>query len=208
MKLLQYTFLLLLTTTGAWAQQNTTVQKITGNIISAASHSPVPSATVSLKLQGTAVTTGQAGEFSINYNAQRDSLIITHVSYKRKAIAVSKLTTAPLTIVLEEAAAGLEEVLVNTGFQQLPKERATGSFSFIDNKTINLQTGTNILDRLNGVAGSVLFDNTKNKTANRQLHINIRGLATINGSQDPLIVLDNFPYEGDINSVCKKTPIF
>src|SRR6185437_11735787 len=72
---------------------------------------------------------------------------------------------------------------------------------YIDNKTLSLQAGTNILDRLNGVASGILFDYSKNTSDNKKLNFNVRGLSTINGPQDPLIVVDNFPYEGDINNI-------
>ncbi|HUZ59435.1 MAG TPA: SusC/RagA family TonB-linked outer membrane protein, partial [Hanamia sp.] len=87
-------------------------------------------------------------------------------------------------------------------FQYIPKERSTGSFDFIDNKTLNQQVGTNILDRLNGVASGILFDYSKFTTPpQKNLNLSVRGLSTINGPQDPLIVLDNFPYDGDISNI-------
>lgn len=200
MKLIKYLLPLLFTALSTSAQQNNGLQRITGKVISI-SGVPVKSASISFKKQKASVTTDGEGSFSIRYNGLPDSLIISHVSYARKSIAINNEPSMPLIVQLEEASKQLQEVVINTGFQQLPKERATGSFSFIDNKTLNLQAGTNILDRLNGVSSSLLFDNTKNKTGNRKLNINIHGLSTINGSQDPLVVVDNFPYEGDLDNI-------
>jgi TonB-linked SusC/RagA family outer membrane protein len=200
MKLIKYLLPMLFTALSTSAQKNTVSQKITGKVISI-SGLPVISASISFQKQKSSVTSDEEGNFTIRYNSLLDTLIISHVGYKTKLIGIDNKTYLPLVIKLEEASQHLQEVVVNTGFQQLPKERATGSFSFIDNKTLNLQAGTNILDRLNGVSSSLLFDNTKNKTANRKLNINIRGLSTINGSQDPLIVIDNFPYNGDLDNI-------
>ncbi len=86
-----------------------------------------------------------------------------------------------------------EVVVVSTGYQQLPKERATGSFDFIDNKTLNQQVGTNILKRIEGVSSGVLFDN--NKLINGQIkndNITIRGLSTINASTAALKLCGRF----------------
>ncbi len=91
--------------------------------------------------------------------------------------------------------------VVATGYQTIPRERATGSFTQVDSGLLNQQTGTNILNRLASVAAGVSFDTKASGNAQRKLSFNIRGLSSINGPQDPLIVLDNFPYEGDINNI-------
>ncbi|MGF7229956.1 SusC/RagA family TonB-linked outer membrane protein [Arachidicoccus sp.] len=129
-----------------------------------------------------------------------DTLLASHIGYKTKKIIIKSADTN-LIITLNPAEEELQEVTVNTGYQSVPKERATGSFVFIDNKKLNEQVGSNILDRLKGVASSVLFDDSKATGKNKQLNFNIRGLSTINGPQDPLIVVDNFPYDGDINNI-------
>ena len=42
----------------------------------------------------------------------------------------------------------IETVNIATGYQKISKERATGSHSHADNKLLNQQVGTNVLDRL------------------------------------------------------------
>ena len=55
--------------------------------------------------------------------------------------------------------AQLEEVAVevNTGYQKISKERATGSFVVIDNELLNRRVGTDILSRLDGVVSGVFY---------------------------------------------------
>lgn len=89
----------------------------------------------------------------------------------------------------------LPEVVVQTGYQSVPKERATGSFTQIDNKLFNQQTSTDVLSRLEAIASSVMVDR---KTG---VGMMIRGLSTLSGDKSPLIVLDQFPYEGDIGNI-------
>jgi TonB-dependent SusC/RagA subfamily outer membrane receptor len=91
---------------------------------------------------------------------------------------------------------------VNTGYQKLKPNEVNGAVTVIDKKTLNQQTGPGILERLEGVTSGLAFNrgfgngNAQNKTG-----INIRGLSTINGPLDPLIVVDNFIYEGDIKNI-------
>jgi len=109
------------------------------------------------------------------------------------------------TVELQAVPSELEEVevMVNTGYQSLKANEINGEIVHIDNRTLNLQAGTNILDRLNGVTNGLTFNIGKNNYNNPQNKTNIviRGHSTLNGPLDPLIVLDNFVYEGDIANI-------
>ncbi len=89
-------------------------------------------------------------------------------------------------------------VVYHTGYQSVTKSRTAGSFTQVDNRTLNLQTGTNILARLEGLAPAVAFSRKTNSTIPA---LSLRGLGTINGPTAPLIILDNFPYEGNIADI-------
>ncbi|SEM85684.1 TonB-linked outer membrane protein, SusC/RagA family [bacterium A37T11] len=91
----------------------------------------------------------------------------------------------------------LQEVSVSTGYQILPKERATGSFVFIDSALFNRSVSTDVISRLKGVTPSLLIDERAGGTPK----LSIRGRSTIFANADPLIVVDNFPYEGDLSNL-------
>src|SRR5690606_40068087 len=59
---------------------------------------------------------------------------------------------------VQTCALPISEVIVSTGYQEIPKERATGSFVYIDKKLVNRKVSTNVLERLDGVASSTLFN--------------------------------------------------
>src|SRR5690606_37654033 len=90
----------------------------------------------------------------------------------------------------------LSEFVVSTGYQKIPKERLTGSFGQVNNQLFNRRVSSDILSRLeDAVPGSVV---------NRRFgsnDISIRGRNTITGDGQPLIVVDNFPFEGDLSSL-------
>src|SRR5690606_41336729 len=58
----------------------------------------------------------------------------------------------------EQPERAIDEVLVSTGYQNIPKERSTCSFELIDNELLNRSVGTDILSRIENVSNSVLFD--------------------------------------------------
>ncbi|ULT29038.1 TonB-dependent receptor plug domain-containing protein [Sphingobacterium sp. E70] len=64
--------------------------------------------------------------------------------------------------------------------------------------SLNRSVGGNILQRLDGITSGLQFVNAN---GNKPTDIRVRGLATIQSDASPLIVLDNFPYDGDLASI-------
>jgi TonB-dependent starch-binding outer membrane protein SusC len=163
---------------------------------------PVVSATIMEKGTTNSTTSSDNGAFHLMGVGEDAILVISSIGYETQELKVNGKNDISVRLKIKVSTLEGVSITANTGYQEIPSERSTGSFTVVDNKTLNLQVGTNILDRLDGIASSILFDNTKLKDANtKKLNFNIRGLSTINGSQDPLIILDNFPYEGDINNI-------
>lgn len=126
-----------------------------------------------------------------------DTLIVSAIGFKTVHVPVTK-TVGNLSISLERNAGQLEEVTVNTGYEKIPQERATGSFYTIGNDLLNRGTETNILERIDGITSSLLVDKRRDDAVTYQ----IRGLSTLSmEAMMPLIILDNFPYEGDVNNI-------
>ena len=172
--------------------------QIRGFVQSAESKEPLVGATVTLMKGGNATMTNDYGEFNLIMTGTTDTLIIRYVGYLVSRVAVNANRKEPITINLSIDQNSMEEVVINTGFFQVPKERATGSFTHIDYSDLNRVVGGNILQRLEGIAPGVQF--TKGN-GDSPADIRVRGLATIQSDETPLIVLDNFPYDGDINTI-------
>ena len=159
---------------------------------------PLHGATLTLQKIGVSVKTDQNGYFSFGKVVPPDSLSISFMGYGSQKIAVIS-ANGNMVIILQKNSHTIEEVqVVNTGFYSIPKERATGSFTVVDNKLLNRSVGGNILQRLDGIATGVQFI-TPNGT--KASDIRVRGVATIQSDASPLIVVDNFPYDGDISSI-------
>ncbi len=165
---------------------------------------PLAGATVLVKGKSTTYQTNTRGDFYISNVADDAVLVITYVGYKPLELSL-KQAKMPLEIKLDLATGELKdvEIMVNTGYQTLPKERATGSFTQINNELFNRSTSGNVLERLEGVTNGMLF--TRKDLSKENLsgppEIRIRGVNTILGAKTPLIVVDNFPYNGDINQL-------
>jgi TonB-linked SusC/RagA family outer membrane protein len=170
-------------------------------IVNSNNQSPVAGALLQLKKSSTRSVTNADGKSNIRLTFASDTLIITHIAYLPKRIAVSAGSTSPLLISLQENIQQLQEVTVSTGYQTLPKERATGSFAYVDNQLLNRRVSTDVISKLEGVVPGLLFNRNTVNSANGIADISIRGHSTLFANDQPLIVVDGFPYDGDINNI-------
>lgn len=148
-------------------------------------------------------TTLSDGSFSITA-IEGDVLLVSYVGYETWSVIVtpSLLSSSDsIVITLRPSVSKLEDVTVtvfSTGYQNIPKERATGSFDFIDNKLINRTVASDFLSRIENLSPGILINHGDAASTDKFL---IRGRSTIFANAQPLIVLDNFPYDGDLNSI-------
>jgi TonB-linked SusC/RagA family outer membrane protein len=158
---------------------------------------PVVGATITIKGKNTVAISNNAGEFSFSEIEENATLLISNVAYETREIKINGKTENTLTLQIKSTELSEVSVTLSTGYQEIPKERATGSFAKVDNELLNRRVSTDVLSRIEGVTSGVLFD----KTTDNKLGISVRGRSTIFASTQPLLVVDNFPYTGDINSI-------
>ncbi|RZF60249.1 TonB-dependent receptor plug domain-containing protein [Sphingobacterium corticibacterium] len=141
--------------------------------------------------------TDSKGTFSFTLKRSPVSLDFRKIGYEDKRIILQRQAHI-LRVVMTEKLTEIEEVDVyNTGYQTLPKERSTGSFFFVSEEKLNQVPTANFMEKLDGMVPGLQFDN---RTGSSELHI--RGINSFySSSTRPLIVLDNFPFEGDINTI-------
>jgi TonB-dependent starch-binding outer membrane protein SusC len=196
----KYLFILLLTC-HAWLLQAQT--SIHGKVISS-DGLPLAGATLKIKGSDAVTSTDAAGAFLIRPTSLKNTLMVSFIGYKTTEFALPLKTDSSLVITLYPAGAELKAVIVSTGYQDIVQDKATGSFSKVDNTLLNRKISTGVLDRLEDVVPGLLFNKnaiSSGSTTASQSSINIHGQSTIYGNANPLIVVDNFPYDGDINNI-------
>ncbi|WP_257670786.1 SusC/RagA family TonB-linked outer membrane protein [Parapedobacter tibetensis] len=183
----------------AHAQRPEPSGPVLSGVVADTAGSPIPGVTIAVKSSSMKTTSGRDGGFTLQAPQQNGTLIISYIGHETIEEKFGDGNTGPyrFTLVLSENL--LEEVEVSTGYQTIPKERATGSFVQIDNELLNRSISTNILERLDGITSGVVF-NRNDVLFGTQ--IQVRGLSGLQNSRlSPLIVVDNFPFEGDISSI-------
>ena len=167
----------------------------------------------SVRIDGTKLrtTTDASGRFSIANAPNKGRLIITYVGYKADTIAINDQQDFDIRLTLQ--ANTINEVnIVSTGYQDLPKERATGSFEVITKEQLQHSTDPNLLRRLEGITTSMDFRNDlrvrnsslPNAKESPLTNLTIRGKNTLNyntqnTSGQVLVVIDGIasPYSID-----------
>jgi TonB-linked SusC/RagA family outer membrane protein len=190
--LIKYVFLLffVLSTVGAFAQTGS----ISGKVVDEANQ-PLPGATVTVK--GTQITTGTDanGKFLLRNLAGTITLEVTFVGYQPSERVVTVSGNVTEDFGLQPSAKDLNEVVV-IGYGTVKKKDLTGSISTVTEKDFNTGAITTPEQLIQGkVAGVSIISNGGAPGGGSQ--IRIRGGASVNGSNDPLIVIDGVPLTND-----------
>lgn len=157
----------------------------------------LPGAAIRMEKTGKGTFTDLNGDFRITSSDTIVSLVVTYVGYYAERVSLSFPFSEEVTIVLKRDENTLKEFTVSTGYQLLSPERTTGSFSKIGEGLVNRRVSSDILSRMEDLAPGLVFNKGKGAAA----ALLIRGQHTLNSSSAPLIVIDNFPYEGDLNNI-------
>jgi len=153
---------------------------------------PLAGASVRLKGSKFGVITDGNGEFSLKDVPEGTSLEVSYLGYITQEIVVKNDNSNSLQIPLKNISNSLNEVIVNTGFQQISKEKMTGATVTVNSAALNKRYTPNILANLEGkVPGLVTYRGVTS----------IRGVNTINANKNPLVVLDGLPIEGSIADI-------
>ncbi len=170
-----------------------------GEVRSAVDGRPIEGASIRIGKQQR--STDKEGKFAITVQEQEGSLEVRHLGYQAQKVGYGPAST-PITIRLEPLENTIEEVqVVSTGYQKIPKERATGSFEFIDSALFNRKVSTDFLSRLEDVVPGLSTNKYRPDARGDYMNTNIRGLSTLRGDSWPLIVIDGVPYESKLNNV-------
>ncbi len=180
-----------------YVQQPRTV--LHGEVRSAVDGRPVEGASIRIGKQQS--SSDKEGKFAIAVQEQQGSLEVRHLSYQAQKVGYGPAST-PITIRLTPIENTIQEVeVVSTGYQKIPKERATGSFEFIDSALFNRKVSTDFLSRLEDVVPGLSTNKYRPDARGDYMNTNIRGLSTLRGDSWPLIVIDGVPYESKLNNV-------
>jgi TonB-linked SusC/RagA family outer membrane protein len=152
----------------------------------------IPGANVLIQGSSTGTTTDFDGNFSISVKSG-DVLIVSYIGFLTQSITISNQTS--LTIVLQSDTSELDEVVV-VGYGTQRKSNLTGAISKVTNEKLDQIGVARVDDALIGQVSGVNIQATEGEAGSAPT-IRIRGVGSINGGLDPLIVVDGMVVDND-----------
>ncbi|WP_208645563.1 SusC/RagA family TonB-linked outer membrane protein [Mucilaginibacter endophyticus] len=169
---------------------------VTGTVKDSLSSEPVVGVSVMLKGTSTGAQTDVNGKFRINAPVG-GVLIFRYIGYKEQQLTVP--AGAVLDVRMASISQGLKEVVVVSYGTQARRE-ITGAVSSINTKEVKDMPVANIGQKLQGKLAGVQI-NQNSGTPGAEMTFRIRGAASINAGNNPLIVIDGFPSQSGLQTL-------
>lgn len=184
--LLRLLFSILLIPVSAYAQNQKTV---TGTVIDETGE-PLIGATVKVVGKSIGAITDFDGHYSLTVPADTKQLSFSYVGYKDY---IADITSNVINVTMKPNSKVLDEVVV-IGYGVRKKDDLTGSVSSVGEKDFNKGVISSPEELVNGkIAGVQIVNGGGSPTSGAT--IRVRGGASLNASNDPLIVIDGVPME-------------
>lgn len=171
---------------------------------------PLAGATVSIKGSSRSVVSNSNGEFLLNGIDENATLSILFLGFMPKELKAKEInaTNGMKTIPMKTAVEGLAEVaVVSTGYQNIKRSQVAGSYATIDRKTYlqSVPVNGNIINNMEGRMSGLMLNLNQSRNSwadpDNTSPFTIRGVSTFQAIKKPLIVLNGFPAEVDIETI-------
>ncbi len=171
------------------ANAQTAAQKVTGTIKNERGE-PVEAASVQISGTSKGTVSDKTGTFTITASPG-DMLVITYVGYDTALVKASPV----VQVVLHPSGTSLSDVVV-IGYGAVRKQELTGSVATVNEKDFQQGTFSTPEQMIAGKTAGVSITSNGGEPGSGST-IRIRGIASLNGSQNPLIIIDGLPVNQD-----------
>lgn len=189
--------LLAVVVTGIAAVAQQQERTVIGTVVGESDHEPLIGATVMAVGTQIGAATDVDGHFSLTVPASVRELKVSYVGYTPRTVHIDFRT--PMTITLSNQSTNLDDVIV-VAYGTAKKSEYTGSASVVTSADISDALVSSVTSVLQGKVSGVQTLSSDGRPGG-QPSVRIRGIGSINASQNPLYVVDGVPYEGDISQL-------
>jgi TonB-linked SusC/RagA family outer membrane protein len=183
-------------TNSGQAQSNVIVK----GIITHQNGDPVIGASVVVKSTGNGTATLADGSFQIEAPAN-STLVITHTGFVGQELKLTGADHSNISVRLIETKNSLDEVVV-VGYGTRKKSDVTGAIVSVSEQAIKDIPAANLTQALQGQAAGIdIQKNGGNSKPGATPTILIRGSRSISATNEPLLVVDGIPFNGNINDL-------
>lgn len=164
--------------------------KVSGKVTDATGES-LPGVSIRIKGSSGGVQTAATGIFSITVPSAQTILVFSYIGYVIQEVNVNGRTAVNITL-LEDKTDLQEVVVIGYGTQQ--RSSVSSAISSVTAKEITATPIADAAQALQGrVAGVTITQNSGAPGGTGGTAIRIRGISSVTGTNNPLIVVDGFP---------------
>jgi TonB-linked SusC/RagA family outer membrane protein len=142
------------------------------------------------------VLTDNAGRYSISVASASSILEISSLGYETQQIIVGG--RAQINVVLKFSSMALDETVV-VGYGTMRRKDVTGAIASADLEAFRTSQNVNIMQSLKGSVPGLTVQ--QGVSAGQELSLQVRGLNTLSGNTQPLIVVDGIIYTDNMNYI-------
>lgn len=176
---------------------NAQVSKVTGTVTSHEDGLPVVGASVLVKGTQVGTVTDIDGNFTItNIPSSAGTLVISFIGMETQEVAIKPIVNVSLHSDTEV----LDEVMV-VAYGTAKKSAFTGSATVVNAEEIGKIQTSNAAQALTGKVSGVQLTTASGQPGATTPTIRVRGISSINAGNEPLVILDGAPYDGDLNNI-------
>ncbi len=159
---------------------------------------PLPGASILEKGTTNGTQSDFDGNFSIELSNANATLVVSYIGYGTKEISVNGKNS--IAVVLEEDAAGLDEVVV-TALGIKRDEKSLGySVTQVEGDGVRESNESNIINALSGRVAGVQINNSSSGVDGSSSII-IRGQSSLGGNNQPLFVIDGIQIDNNQTNI-------
>ena len=170
--------------------------KVSGTVTSQEDGQPVIGASVLVVGTQVGTVTDANGRFSLTCPEGKNMLRITYVGMEPLEVGARP----NMRIVLTSDQTALDEVIV-VAYGTQKKASFTGSASMVGAAELDQHVTTNVANALAGSVPGLQIRGGSGAPGSEQGKINIRGIASMYASTDPLIIVDGAPYPASLSNI-------
>ncbi|RKD92789.1 SusC/RagA family TonB-linked outer membrane protein [Mangrovibacterium diazotrophicum] len=171
-------------------------REITGTVTSSEDGYSLPGVSVSVKGTTIGTITDIDGKYTIYVPESATTLVFSFVGMRT---IEQPITGNAINVALRQETVGVDEVIV-VAYGTKTKRALTGAVTSVGSDVLENQTAISPLRALQGSAPGVNILTSGGQPGENPT-IRIRGIGSVNLSNDPLIVVDGIVFSGNLNSI-------
>lgn len=163
---------------------------ISGKVTETPGNTPLPGVTVQVKGSAKGTQTGPDGTYKLEVPQGATTLIFTFVGYKKEELPIAASGTTNVSLSADVTA--LKDVVV-VGYGTQKKSEVTSAVTSITAEDFRQSGARNALDLVQGKVAGLQISRLGGTNPNTGVAIQLRGVTSLTGTQQPLVVIDGIP---------------